>query len=88
MNSFEIRVQGYVLALIAKHFAYNRDGFVEAMIDLFRKETKRSHVNGLRARSKPDQKAGRIVRSYNSAVKNGIMKPMRQDAKEKAAVAA
>jgi len=88
MNSFENRVQGGLLALIAKHCPHDRDGFVEAVTDLFRQETKRSFVNGLKARSKPGQKAGRTARSYNSAVKNGIMKPIRQDAKEKAAVAA
>lgn len=88
MNSFETRVQGCVLALIAKHFPHDRDGFVKAMIDLFGRETKRSYVNGLKARSKPRQRAGEIVRSYNSAVKNGVLKPIRRDAKEKAAVAA
>jgi hypothetical protein len=88
MNSFENRVQGYVLALVAKHVPHDRDGFVEAMINLFGRETKRSYVNGLKARSKPGQKAGRIARSYNSAVKNGVMKPIRRDAKEKGAVAA
>jgi hypothetical protein len=93
MNSFEQRIKKSLFELIDHHcntdaYAMDRDGFVQDAVALFSRETRRAFISGLKARPKPGQRAGRTARSYNSAVKNGIIKPVRRDAKEKAAIEA
>lgn len=75
MDSFDDRMRAWLLQLVMRYFPHDRDGFIEAVLDLIRQETKRSFVNGLKAQSKSGQRSRRPALTYVSALKNGKLHP-------------